>query len=253
VEPYLNSSTDGENWLQILEDHFRRRGKAFLIFDRKHILKFISQYAQDILEIYGDHIDYLSFIDIFPQLPENPNFLFDKDYSFQTTHEVTYTTASGRPQDLRVTMEPDADANGYVVWVEAKSRDVTATYRKVSAYDQFIKMGWLFDQNELGYLILSLEGIIQAYNTNFKKILNLSGDWRGHNIFKFTPLHKSKIMTLIKHSLQDVNNPISKSFKFKNSRFSKSYLVQWCAYPLTDIRGMKTGIFISTRIEKVDK
>lgn len=245
VDVINHSSND---WIQILEEHFKSKRKAFLVFDRSHNLKHVSDFAQDILEIYEDQMDCITFNDLFPQLSDNHDFLLDKEYFFQTIHDVTYTTASGRPQELRIHLEQEEGATGYIVWVEAKSRDITAIYKRVSPFEPFKRLGWLFQQNRLGYLILNNNGIIQDYNEYFKKVLNIHGDWIGRNIYNFPPIHQTKLSAFIHKSLQNADQPISKVFKLKRSRFSHKFRVSWYTHPLTDISGQLIGVFMCTRM-----
>lgn len=243
--------TDKSNneWIQILEEHFKHKRKAFLVFDRDHILKHVSDYAQDILELYKDQIGCITFQDIFPQLTDNHDFLFDKDYFFQTIHNIIYTTASGRPQELRINLENEDDAPGYIVWIEAKSRDISSLYTKVSAFEPFKRLGWLFEQNQLGYLILNKDGIVQDYNDYFKKIIDIPADWIGRNFYTFPPIHQSKISEFIQNSMQNNDQPLAKVFKLKKSKFSSTIRVHWYAYPLNDIREKLIGVFVCTRMD----
>ena len=45
------------NWLNILESYFNQRKKAFLIFDDNHVLRYISDYAKEILEFLDKNFD----------------------------------------------------------------------------------------------------------------------------------------------------------------------------------------------------
>lgn len=236
-------------WIQILEEHFKNKRKAFLVFDRNNILKHVSEYAQDILELYKDQEGYITFHDLFPQLPNNHDFLFDDEDFFQAIHNITYTTASGRPQELRIILENEEESPGYIVWIEAKSRDISSLYTKVSAFEPFKRLGWLFGQNKLGYLILNKDGIVQDYNDYFKKILDMPMDWIGRNFYTFPPIHQSKINVFIRKSMQNNNQPLAKVFKLKKSSLSSTIRVHWYAYPLNDIRGNLIGVFICTRID----
>ena len=149
------------NWLDILESHFNKKKKAFLIFDESHVLQYISEYAKEILGIEESHIGCVTLNELFPPSENNPQFLVDKNYSFQTIYDILYTMPSGRSKELRINRDPDLhtveDIQGYVIWLEAKSRDITAVYKKVSSLDPFLNFGWLFEQNDLGFILKSMK------------------------------------------------------------------------------------------------
>ena len=69
------------NWLNLLESHFNQRKKAFLVFDNNHILRYVSDYAKEILGIDESHIGFVSLTELFPPTDKNPQFLIDKNYS----------------------------------------------------------------------------------------------------------------------------------------------------------------------------
>ena len=81
----MNQITD---WFDIFEEHFSRRKKAFLIFDKDYVLQYISNYAKEILEFEEDIKGITSFKDLFPPLQKNPEFLLDKNNSFQSIYDL---------------------------------------------------------------------------------------------------------------------------------------------------------------------
>jgi hypothetical protein len=110
------------NWLDILESHFNQRKKAFLIFDDSHVLRYISDYAKEILEFDDNLMGFVTLNELLPPSEKTPQFLVDKDYSFQTIHDILYTTPSGRSKELRINRDSElqtiGDVSGYIIWLE---------------------------------------------------------------------------------------------------------------------------------------
>jgi len=237
------------DWLDILENHFDSRKKAFLIFDDKDVLQYISVYAKEILGIEDDHLGYMSFFELFPSTTKISQFLFDEDHSFQTMQNVLYTMPSGRPQELRISKESQMhtvdEKTGYIVWIEAKARDISGIYRRVSAFDPFVKFGWLFEQNQCGFMIVDREGILQTHNERIRNYLPEPGEWQGRNIFSFSAVHHlgldrffSKILKQKKQAETFITD-----IKISGEKISQS--VKWACVPLSDMEGTFIGAVIT--------
>ena len=240
-------------WLDILESHFDSRHKAFLIFDDKNVLKYISGYAKEILGLEDTHLGYMNFSELFPSLTKNAHFLFDQDHSFHTIQSVLYTMPSGRPQELRISKESQPhttpDKAGYVVWVEAKTRDITGTYRRVSPFDPFNKFDWLFEQNQCGYILLDREGIIQSHNEPSRDYLPEPGEWQGRNIFSFSAVHQLGLDRFFTKVMKQ-NRPAETFVCPHNFRGEKkSYTAKWTCFPLSDLEGRFIGAIVTVRKE----
>ena len=67
------------SWLDVLESHFNQRKKAFLIFDESNVLRYISEYAKDILELDDSHVGFVTQNELFPPSDKNPQILIDKN------------------------------------------------------------------------------------------------------------------------------------------------------------------------------
>ncbi len=240
------------DWLNIIESHFNGRKKAFLIFDENHVLRYISEYAKEILEIDESHIGFISLNELFPSSDKNPEFLVDADYSFQTVYDMFYTTPSGRSKELRINRDSDlqtiGEISGYIVWLEAKSRDITAVYRKVSSLDPFQTMGWLFEQNALGFILINKEGLIEKYNEEIKAYLQEPGDWYSRNLFTFPFLHQNDIAALIIKSMKNAEKPRTKIITQNYYGTDSPQMVLWSSFPLTDLEGTVVGAIITTKL-----
>ena len=236
------------NWLNILESHFNQRQKAFLIFDDNHVLRYISEYAKEILEFDDTLIGFVTLNELFPPSDNNPHFLVDKDYSFQPIHDIYYTTPSGRSKELRINRDTAlhsiGDLSGYIIWLEAKSRDITAVYRRVSSLDPYRDVGWLFDEYNLGYILVNKEGIIEKSNDKIREYIREPGEWKGRNIYTFPFMHQHGITTLIMKSLKNVKNRRSINVSIKSSTSPNPLELKWSVLPLTDLEGSVVGAII---------
>jgi hypothetical protein len=236
------------NWLNILESHFNHRKKAFLIFDENHVLQYISEYAKDILEFDDTLMGFVTLNELFPQSGNNPQFLVDKDYSFQPIHDTLYTTPSGRSKELRINRDTDlqskGEISGYIIWIEAKSRDITAVYKRVSSLDPYREIGWLFDEYKLGYILINKEGIIEKSNIKIKEYISEPGEWKGRNIYTFPFMHQHGITSLIIGGIKNANNKRSLNVFLKYPGMDKPIDLKWSILPLTDLEGSVVGAII---------
>ena len=237
------------SWLDILESHFNQRKKAFLIFDETNILRYISEYAREILELDESHISIMTQNELFPPTDKNPQFLVDKNYSFQTVHDIVYTTPSGRSKELRINRDSGiqtiAELTGYIIWIESKRRDITAVYRKVSSLDPFRNFDWLFEQNNIGFILVDKEGSIVKHNETIKKYISEPGDWQGHNVLTFPFLHQYGIASLISNGIKSSNKPISKIYKLKYAGISDPVEIKFSVLSLTDLEGSIIGAILT--------
>jgi hypothetical protein len=236
------------NWLNILESHFNQRQKAFLIFDENNILRYISDYAKDILEFDDTMLGFVTLNELFPLSEKNPQFLVDSDYSVQPIHDVLYTSPSGRSKELRInrdiSLQSIGDISGYIIWLEAKSRDITAVYRRVSSLDPYREIGWLFDEYKLGYILINKEGIIERSNDKIKEYISEPGDWKGRNIYTFPFMHQHGITSLIMKSMKNIKNKLSLNTTLKSHALQSTLDIKWSVLPLTDLEGSVVGAII---------
>jgi len=236
------------NWLNILESHFNHRKKAFLVFDGSHILRYISDYAKEILELDDHLMGFVTLNELFPPSEKNPQFLVDKDYSFETIHTIFYTTPSGRSKELRINRDSElqtiGDISGYIIWIESKSRDITAIYKRVSSLDPYRDIGWLFDESNQGYILINKEGIIEKSNDKIKKYISEPGDWKGRNIYTFAFMHQHSIINLIAKCLKNAKNKYTKNIMLKITGIDLPQEVKWSILPLTNLEGSIVGAII---------
>jgi hypothetical protein len=238
-----------DTWTQILEDHFTYRRKAFLVFDDKHVLVHTSDYAREILELEENQTGFSTLQDLF-ELPKNvPDLLLDQNNLVQAVHDITYTTPSGRPKEVRMSMEQHSTLGGYVVWIEEKGRDLTTTITKISPFNSFKRLKILFDKLDVGYIILNKDGIVEDYNDKFKQILQLPGEWQGRNIFTFPAVHENKLGIFFLNSIQEINMPQTRFFNFRYSGSDRRIRVRWIGISLSDLRGMVIGALICAKPE----
>ena len=238
------------NWLNILESHFNHRKKAFLIFDDSHILRYISDYAKDILE-FDDHLmGFVTLNELFPPSDNNPQFLVDKDFSFETIHNIFYTTPSGRSKELRINrdsaLQSIGNISGYIIWIEAQSRDITSVYKKVSSLDPYRDIGWLFEESNQGYILINKEGIIEKSNDKIKEYISEPGEWRGRNIYTFPFMHQHGISGLIIKCLKNAKKKYSQNVMLKTSGVNHPREFSWSILPLTDLEASIVGAIIVT-------
>jgi PAS domain-containing protein len=235
-------------WLNILESYFNQRQKAFLIFDNNNVLQYISDYARDILEFDDTLMGFVTLNELFPSPEKNPQFLVDANYSFQPIYDILYMTPSGRSKELRINrdtgLQSIGDMSGYIVWIEAKSRDITAVYRKVSSLDPYRELGWLFDEFKLGYILINKEGIIEKSNDKIREYISEPGEWRGRNIYTFPFIHQHGITSLIMKSLKKDKNKRSIDVSLKYPNQESPLNLKWSALPLTDLEGSIVGAII---------
>jgi hypothetical protein len=236
------------NWLNILESHFNQRQKAFLIFDGNNVLRYVSEYAKDILEFDETLMGFVTLNELFPLTDRNPHFLVDSDYSFQPIHDILYTTPSGRSKELRINrgtaLLSIGDMSGYIIWIEAKSRDITAVYRRVSSLDPYRDMGWLFDENRLGYILINKEGIIEKSNDNIREYISEPGEWKGRNIYTFPFMHQHGITSLIMKSMKNVKNRNAINIRLKYPGKQDLLETKWSVLPLSDLEGSVVGAIL---------
>jgi hypothetical protein len=242
------------SWLEILENHFQQRKKAFLIFDDANVLRYISNYAKDILEFDEGHIGFITLNELFPPTAKNPHFLVDKNYSYQTIHDVMYTTPSGRSKELRINRDSElqsvGEIKGYIVWIESKSRDLTAVYKRVSSLDPFLNFTWLFSQNEIGFILINKEGKIEKYNDQIKFYLTDPGEWKGRSIFTFPFLHQHGITDVVVKGMKKCDQPQSTVVSFKYAGLPHLLDVKWSVLPLCDLeRSIVGGIITATSLD----
>jgi PAS domain-containing protein len=236
------------NWFDLLEVHFNKRKKAFLIFDESNILRYISAYAREILGIDESHIGFITLQELFLPSHKTPQLLIDKNYSFQSVQSIVYTTPAGLSKELRITKDTTVqtigNVSGYVVWLEAKSRDITGVYKKVSPLDPFTNFAWLFEQSDVGFILLNNEGIIEKYNDKIKTFLTEPGDWKGQNIFTFPFIHQAGIDSLINQCMKGKTKPKPIDSMIKTPGYIGSFNVKWSGIPLKDLEGTLIGMIL---------
>lgn len=243
-----NKST-AYQWINILEDHFNERKKAFLVFGSDHKLVHVSEFALEILELNENQVGVMTVSDIFPGGTKNPDLLIGADYNFQKIYDITYTTPSGRPVDLRLNIDQSRGRRGYIMWLELRSREITGTYRKVSSlapYKDFIQ---LFDKLGIGAVLLDRNGLIIEHNQDFKKMLRLPGEWEGRNIYTFPPLHNNKLSDFIRNCISGKKKSDTKKFKIKYSSSNEPVHFLMSGIQISDLTGSPIGALISCRTE----
>jgi PAS domain-containing protein len=245
-ETYKNNPGD---WIDILEEHFKERRKAFLVFDIDHLLKYVSEYASDLLEIRSNQIGVMTFSDLFPRAGNVPNILVDSNYLFKKVQDITYTTPSGKPVDIRFNLDQKPGMNGYVIWVELRERELTGTYRKISSLKPYSDMKHVFDSFEMGFLILDKDGVVADLNDHIKHLLRLPGEWEGCNLFTFPPLHQNKLSDFIRKCITGRSKHNSKVFKIKYSSKADSVNIRMSGIQLYDLTGAILGALISCKTE----
>lgn len=240
------------NWLNLLESHFNKRKKAFLIFDENHVLQYISEHAKDILEFDNTLMGIVTLNELFPSSANNPQFLVDKDYSFQPINDILYTTPSGRSKELRINRDMElhsiGDVSGYIIWIESQNRDITAIYRRVSSLDPYREIGWLFEEYGLGYILINKEGIIEKSNIKIKEYISEPGEWKGRNIYTFPFMHQHGITTLIMNGMKSVKSKRSLNVLLKYPGIDQPMDLKWSVLPLTDLEGAVVGAIIVASI-----
>jgi hypothetical protein len=236
------------SWLNLLESHFNQRKKAFLIFDKRHVLRYISDHAKEILEFDDQLMGFVTINELFPPSEKDPHFLVDQDYSFQPIQDVLYMAPSGRSKELRISRDSElqtiGDKSGYIIWLEAKSRDITAVYRRVSSLDPYRNMGWLFDESNQGYILINKEGIIEKSNDKIRKYINEPGEWKGRNLYTFSFMHQHGITSLIAKCLKNPQNKFSQNILLKSGSIEHPVQIKWSILPLTDLEGSILGAII---------
>jgi hypothetical protein len=239
------------NWLNLLESHFNQRQKAFLIFDDNNVLRYISDYAKDILEFDETLMGFITLNELFPPSEKNPQFLVDEDYSLQPIYDIMYTTPSGRSKELRINrdtgLQSVGEMSGYIIWIEAKSRDITAVYRKVSSLDPYRDLGWLFDEYSLGYILINKEGIIEKSNDKIREYISEPGEWKGRNIYTFPFIHQHGITSLITKSMKKVKNKRSLIVSLKYPGQETPRKLKWSVLTLSDLEGSIVGAIVIVR------
>jgi PAS domain-containing protein len=233
-----------QEWLEIFEAHFRGRRKGFLVFDSERVLRYISEYALEVLEAEQYQIGFDKLSDILT-LPANvPDLLLDPDNFFRTVHDVVITTPAGRSKEIRVNFEQDPGNQGMVVWIEPRGRDITGTLKKISVYDQFRSLRGLFDGIGTGFLLLDLNGVVIEYNERIKHLLRLPGEWRGKVLFTYPPLQEKKIRTFIYKCLQEKKTVHQQKFRISYSSGSKTVELELTGMQISDPRGEAIGALI---------
>jgi hypothetical protein len=191
---------------------------------------------------------FVTLNELFPPSEKNPDFLVDKDYSLQSFHNIMYTAPSGRSKELRINRDSElltiGDISGYIIWIEAQSREITAVYRKVSSLDPYRDIGWLFDEYSLGYILVNKEGIIEKSNDKIRDYINEPGDWKGRNIYTFPFLHQHGITTLVMKCIKNAKNKRSENVQLKYPGINRPLEIKWSVLPLTDLQGSIVGAII---------
>ena len=239
-----------DDWLKILEEHFKERRKAFLVFDGDHILKHVSDYASDLLEIPANQIGVITFTDVFPRARKNNDVLVDSNLSMHKIQDVTYTTPSGKPVEVRISFDKNPGINGYVIWVELHERELTSTYRKVSSLKSYSDLKPMFDNFDLGFLILDKNGVVADLNQQVKYIFRLPGEWIGRNLFTFPPLHQNKLSEFIQKFISGRSKYNSKIFKIKYSSNAEPVKIHLSGIQLYDLAGDISGALFSCKMSK---
>ena len=238
-----------ENWINILEDHFREKNKAFLVFDRENTLQHVSQYAMDILGVTANQIGVLSVYDLFPQAKQNPNFIPDHNSRYMNVNDFTYTTPSGKPIDVRFNLDKKPGMSGYIVWIEPRMRDTTGTFRRISSFDLYKDLKPIFDSSGLGFMIIDRNGMIIDHNKTIKYVLRLPGKWKGRNIFTFPPLQKIRFEEFIYQSINKQPAGDSKVVKIQYSSKAEPVKIHMSVSRISDTSGSAAGALISCRIK----
>ena len=245
-ERYENNPSD---WIDILEEHFKERRKAFLVFDNDHLLKYVSEYASDLLEIRSNQRKGICDGSRRSRTGNVPNMLVDSNYLFKKVRDITYTTPSGKPVDIRFNLDQKPGMNGYVIWVELRERELTGTYRKISSLKPYSDMKHIFDSFKMGFLILDKNGVVVDLNDHIKHLLRLPGEWEGCNLFTFPPLHQNKLSDFIRKCITGRSKHNSKVFKIKYSSNADSVHIRMSGVQLYDLTGATLGALISCKTE----
>lgn len=236
-------------WVELLEIHFNKKKKAFLIFDDSNILRYLSGYAKELLGLDDRHIGFITFSELFPPSEKTPQLLIGEDYSSHTIQIIVYTTPSGLLRELRISKEIDLQSfdeiSGYIVWIEARSRDISGVYRKISTLHSYFGFDRLFDQNDVGFILLNSEGIIEKYNSKIKSYLSEPGDWKGQNIYGFSFIHRHGIDFLISQCMKGKNEPKPVDTMIKTPGYIGSFNVRWSGMAIKDLDNRLNGIIIT--------
>jgi len=237
------------DWIRILEEHFRERRKAFLVFDKDHVLIHTSDYAREILEISGTQAGIMNARDLFPSDQKTPQLLMNHKYPHQKIHDITYTTPSGKLVDIRLNIDQKPGSEGYMLWLEPKYRDITGTFRKVSSLEPYKDFNDIFTEFDIGFMLINRDGIIIDYNDQIKHMFRLPGEWKGQNIFTYPPLQENKFSRFIRRCISGRKKTDAKSFKVKYSSKAESLVIKLSVMKLTDQTGNATGALITCRGE----
>ena len=232
------------DWLEILEEHFRGRRKGFLIFDNEMVLKYISEYALDVLETdhYQPGIDRLP--EILPLPVDIPDLLLDSDNFFRTVHDLVITTPAGRSKEVRVNFEQEPGKQGMVVWIEPRTRDLTGSLRRISVFDPLKPLSGLFEAIDAGCLLLDANAVVIEYNDLIKHLLRLHGEWRGKVIFTYPPMQEKKLHEFIRRCLYEKNTVHRQKFKINYSSKSRPVQLQFSGMQVCDPRGEAIGALL---------
>ncbi len=238
------------NWLEIFEEYFRGRHKGFLVFDNMLVLRYMSEYAREVLETDQYQNGLVKLSDIL-SLPRNiPDLLLDSDNYFQTVHDIVITTPSGRSKEVQVNFEQSPGKRGIVVWIEPKGRDSSGSLKKVSVFDQLKALKSLFDSLNIGYLLLNTGGVIVEYNDVIKHLLRLPGEWRGKVIFTYPPLQERKIREFIQKCILQKGSVQRQKFKINYSSGKAAMQIKFTGIQVTDPRGEAIGALINAVQDK---
>ncbi len=237
--------SDGNlSWLEIFEAHFRGRHKGFLVFDNEMVLRYMSDYACEVLETDQYQNGMVKLDDILPLPRSTPDLLLDPDNYFQMVHDIVIMTPAGRTKEVRVNFEQQPGNRGMVVWIEPKVRDITLTLKKVSAFDQIKPLKGLFDALKIGYLLLDTSSVVVEYNDLIKHLLRLSGEWRGKVIFNYPPLQERKFREFIHECFYNKQSVQRQKFKIKYSSSARAIEMHFTGIQVSDPRGEAIGALI---------
>ncbi len=219
------TSQPAVNWLEILESHLARKRQGVLVFSENHILQYVSEYARELLEFEENQVGFISLEEVFPQFTNH----FDSGEK-HFNGILVYTTGSGRQKKIRYTYETEnLDRRGLtasVIWLET-----TDSPERTAIAEKRLNPGvaGLLDQLNLGYLEINEDGFIRDYNSTFKTLLDLPGEWISRNIFTYPPMHQYGIAPYLVQKLKSGGGPERKVFNYGYAGISRHIRLHWSA------------------------